>query len=352
MTPPAQPAAHRPRPRVAVYGAGSIGCRLGGALAPFADVTLIGRPAAMDTLRATGLTLTGGGRPPQRVAPDALRIATEPRAVEGADYVLVTVKSAATAQAAREMAAHLGPGTVVVSFQNGLRNPGVLADVLPGHTVLTGMVPYNVVQTGPGVFHQGSAGALMVDDHAEAAALAEVATAAGLPVRRRRDMREVQYAKLLMNLNNAVNALSGLPLREELGRRDYRGCLALCQTEALAAFRAAGIRPARLGPVPPSLTPGVLRLPDALFRRLAGAALRIDAHARSSTWEDLRRGRPTEIDSLQGEVVALAERHGVPAPANSRLIALIRQAEAAGPDNERTWSGPELLAELTAPHTA
>ncbi len=348
MTPPEQSAAHR-RPRVAVYGAGSIGCHLGGALAPFADVTLIGRPAAMDTLRSTGLTLTGGGRPARRVAPGGLRVATGPAGVAEAAYVLVTVKSADTVAAAREMGPHLAPGAVLASFQNGLRNPALLAASLAGHTVLTGMVPYNVVRTGPGAFHQGSAGALMVEDRPEAAALAALLGRAGLPVRVRADMREVQHAKLLMNLNNAVNALSGLPLREQLGQRAYRGCLALCQSEALAAFRAAGIRPARLGPVPPSLTPGVLRLPDAIFRRLAGASLRIDAHARSSTWEDLRRGRPTEIDSLQGEVVALAARHGVPAPANSRLITLIRLMEAAGPDRARTWGGPDLLAELTAP---
>jgi 2-dehydropantoate 2-reductase len=349
MTQPEPAAARRPPLRIAVYGAGSVGCHLGGALAPFADVTLIGRPAAMDTLRSAGLTLTGGGRPARHRPPGAVRLATEPDGVEGADYVLVTVKSAATATAAREMADHLGPDTVVVSFQNGLRNPGLLAATLVRHTVLAGMVPYNVLSTGPGAFHQGSAGALMVDDRPEAAGLVAALTEAGLPVQRRGDMREVQHAKLLMNLNNAINALSGLPLRDELGQRAYRACLALCQSEALAAFRAAGIRPARLTPIPAGLTPGLLKLPDALFRRVAGPTLRIDAQARSSTWEDLRRGRPTEIDSLQGEVVALAARHGLPAPANARLITLIRLMEAAGPEQARTWTGPELLAELAAP---
>ncbi len=349
MTSPEHRTARRSRPRIAVFGAGSIGCHLGGSLARVADVTLIGRPAAMETLRGAGLTLTGGGRPAQRVEPGELRLATTPEAVAGADFVLVTVKSAGTAAAAREMAAHLDPDAVVVSFQNGLRNPAVIATNLVRHTVLTGMVPYNVVGTGPGEFHQGTGGALMVDDSERAAPLVAALSAAGLSIRPRGDMREVQHGKLLMNLNNAVNALSGLPLREELGRRAYRACLALCQAEALAAFAAAGVRPARLGPLPPAMTPYVLRLPDALFRRLAAATLRIDEHARSSTWEDLQRGRPTEIDSLQGEVVALAARHGLPAPANSRLVTLIRLMEAAGPGQARTWSGPDLLAELCAP---
>ncbi|WP_269676127.1 2-dehydropantoate 2-reductase [Kitasatospora mediocidica] len=344
----------RRRLRIAVFGAGSIGCHLGGMLAATADVTLIGRPAAMAAIDADGLTVTGPG-PARRETRD-LTTAADPSAAAGADYVLVTVKSADTAAAARDLAPHLGPDTVVVSFQNGLRNPEVLAAALPAHRVLAGMVPYNVVRTGPAAFHQGSGGALMLatekgaEDGAEdgAEALADAARASGLQLELRADMPAVQATKLLMNLNNAVNALSGLPLREQVGQRAYRQCVARCQREGLAALRAAGVRPARLGPVPPGLMPRVLDLPDALFQRLAGASLRIDATARSSMWEDLQRGRPTEVDSLQGEIVALAERHGLTAPANARLIALVRDAEAAAPGTAPNWAGTALLAELTS----
>ncbi len=351
MIPPAHDAAppNGERPRVAVYGAGSIGCHLGGHLAATADVTLIGRADAMAAVAERGVTLTGGGRPARRTGPGSPRTAAGPEAVAGAGYVLVTVKSADTAAAARAMAPHLDPGAVVVSFQNGLRNPAVLAHALYGHTVLAGMVPYNVLRDGPGTFHQGSGGSLMLDDHPRAAPLVTALRAAGLPVQPRTDMHAVQHAKLLMNLNNAVNALSGLPLREQLGSRAYRLVLAACQSEALAAYAAAGVRPARLTAVPAAWTPALLRMPDAVFRRVAGPALRVDGRARSSTWEDLRRGRPTEIDDLQGAVVSLAARHALPAPANSRLVTLIRLAEAAGPDRARTWSGPDLLAEIAGP---
>lgn len=328
--------------RFAVLGAGSIGCHLGGHLvAAGHEVALIGRVAAMDVLRERGLTLSTSVRPPVHLTPDRLTPATGPEAAAGADYVLVTVKTAGTEAAAKELAPHLGPGAVVVSFQNGLHNPATLRAALPGHTVLAGMVPYNVVQSEPGTVHQGMPGTLMTEpDDTLFTAFRE----AGLAVEGRTDMSEVQHAKLLMNLNNAINALSGLPLRDQLGRRAYRRCLALCQREALAAYRAAGVAPARLGPTAPGVTPYVLGLPDALFRRVAAATLRIDAHARSSMWEDLQRGRPTEIDSLQGEIVALATAHGQSAPANARLITLVREAEST----QRTWTGPELYAELRA----
>ncbi|MGE7439203.1 2-dehydropantoate 2-reductase [Kitasatospora sp. NPDC001175] len=340
LTTPAQP-----RLRVAVFGAGSIGCHLGGMLAATAEVTLIGRPAAMAAIDADGLTLTGPGQARREIRD---LTTADPKAAAGADYVLVTVKSADTAAAARELAPHLGPDTVVVSFQNGLRNPDVLRSALPSHRVVAGMVPYNVVRTGPAAFHQGSGGALMLAADEGANALADAAGASGLLLELRPDMPAVQAAKLLMNLNNALNALSGLPLREQVGQRAYRLCLARCQREALAAFRATGVTPAKLGPVAPGLMPHVLGLPDALFHRLAGASLRIDAAARSSMWEDLQRARPTEIDSLQGEIVALAERQGLTAPANARLITLVREAETAAPGTARYWSGPALLAELAS----
>lgn len=348
--PEPQPAGSRSRLKIAVFGAGSIGCQLGGHLAAVADVTLIGRPAAVAVLEAEGVRLTGGGRTPVHLAAGAVRLATTADAAADADYVLVTVKSPATGEAAAQLAPHLRRDAVVVSFQNGLRNPRVLRTVLTGQPVLAGMVPYNVVQTAPATFHQGTSGVLMIEDRPKATPLAGALERAGLPTRTRRDMHEVHHAKLLMNLNNAINALSGLPLRDQLGQRAYRACLALCQTEALAAFRAGGIRPARLTAVPTVLLPRLLGLPDRIFHRLAASLLDIDDRARSSMWEDVRRGRRTEIDTLQGEIVALAARHECPAPANSHLITLIRRAEAAGPGEARRFTGPELLAELTRLH--
>ncbi|MGC0313761.1 2-dehydropantoate 2-reductase [Kitasatospora acidiphila] len=336
------------RPRIAVFGAGSVGCYLGGHLAAHADVTLIGRPSVLDAL-TDGLTLSGGDRPPRTVPPGAFTVATDAAAAAGADYVLVAVKSAATAAAAEELAQVLGERpAVVVSFQNGLHNPAVLRAALPRQTVLAGMVPYNVLQTVPGTFHRGTAGALMVQDEPAAAALVAALTASGLAARTAVDIEAIQRAKLLVNLNNAINALSGLPLREQLGQRAFRRCLALCQLEGLAAFRAAGLPVARLGPFPAPVTARVLGLPDRVFQRLAAASLRVDDQARSSMWEDLRRGRPTEIGSLQGEIVDLAAEHGLTAPANARLLELVRAAERAEPGHARQWSGAQLLAEVRA----
>ncbi len=268
---------------------------------------------------------------------------TTPAGAAEADLVLVTVKSAATEGAAEELADVLSPGTVVVSFQNGVRNGEVLRSRLTEQVVVTGMVPFNVLNRGAGVFHQGTEGALDVQRDAALAPYLKAFEQAGLPLAQHDDILPVQWAKLLLNLNNPINALSNLPLRDELSQRAYRRCLAAAQAETLGLLDAAGIRPAQLLAVPMHRFPAVLRMPDFLFRRLASKVLAVDPLARTSMWEDLEAGRTTEIDYLNGEVVRLAESLGRTAPVNARLVELIRAAET----DRRSWSGPDLLRELS-----
>ena len=166
---------------------------------------------------------------------------------------------------------------------------------------------------------------------------------AGVRLDERDDMQSVLWGKILLNLNNAVNALSGLPLREQLGQRAYRRCLALCIEETLTVMNAAGITPLQLAQVPPSRMPMLLSLPDWLFSRLAKRMLMIDPIARSSMWDDLQQGRVTEIDYLNGEIVRLAAANGRAVPVNVKVTALVKAAEQGG---RRDWSGSDLLREL------
>ena len=169
---------------------------------------------------------------------------------------------------------------------------------------------------------------------------------AGLPLTERTDMAAVQWAKLLLNLNNAINALANRPLKEELSQRAYRRCLALAQTEALRLLSSAGIQPAKLTPIPPAWIPRLLATPDAVFARLGGKMLAMDPLARSSMSDDLAAGRTTEVDWINGEVVRLAERLGQRAPVNAHLCAMVHAAESAG--TRPSWSGNDLLAALRA----
>ena len=328
---------------VLVMGAGAIGCFLGGSLQlAGASVTFVGRRRVLDDLRQHGLRLTDLDARDQTLAADALVLADSVPASAKPALVLLCVKSGATAEAAASLAKSLPPGTPVLSMQNGATNAETARRAAPALRVLAGMVPFNVAQLAPGHFHRGTTGALAAQDDPALAPWPAVFGAAGLTLELHPDLRGIQWAKLLLNLNNPVNALSGLPLRAELLDRDFRLCLAALQEEGLNALRAASIEPARLTSLPPAWVPSVLRLPTPLFRVLASRMLRIDANARSSMADDFALGRSTEIDALCGEVARLARAYGTSAPLNERMTSLVK----AWPANAKTYGGAELKRTL------
>ena len=347
--PPALPTAPG---SVLVMGAGSIGCWLGGRLqAAGAVVHFVGRPRMLAALAQQGLTLTDRDKGRAVLPADTLRLhasvpadlATSAHAPNGQAaplLVLLCVKSGATHAAAAELAVHLPTGTPVLCMQNGLGNAATAQAAAPHLTVLPAMVPYNVAELGPGHLHRGSAGQLAAQAHASLQPWLPALAAAGLALDLHADLAPVQWGKLLLNLNNSVNALSGLPLRAQLLDRDLRCCTAALVAEALSVLRRAGIQPTSLAPLPASWLPWMLRLPTPLFRLVAARMLRIDAQARSSMADDLARGRATEVDAINGEVMRLATRARTIAPRNARMGELVR----AWPEHKRPVKG-RLLRE-------
>jgi 2-dehydropantoate 2-reductase len=314
---------------IGVAGAGSIGCFVGGMLAAGGHrVALLARPRVIGDIEGNGLRLTSFEGFERTIASTALTLSEDPRVFSDAGVVLVTVKSADTAEIADVIGAHAPADAVIVSLQNGVGNVAVLREKLPERRVLAGMVPFNVIARGPAQFHRATSGDIAIerDDAGTAARL----SVPGLKMRATDNIAGVQWGKLLVNLNNALNALADLPLRQQLAQRAWRRLFADQMAEGLAAIRAEGIRPVSSTPVPAGWTPHLLRLPDAVFKLLLGGTMKIDPEARSSMWEDLQRGRRTEIDYLQGVITGIADRHGLEAPLSRRIVALIRSAEAAG----------------------
>lgn len=333
--------------RITVIGAGVVGCYLGGRLARHADVTLVGRPHVLDPIRAVGLTVESGEGVEDRlhVPAEALTLAETPVAVRRSDVVLVCTKAGSTASATAEFVHFLRPGSLVVGLQNGLHSADLIREGVDATPVIAGIIPFNVARTGPATYRRTSTGEIRIAEHPLAAPLLRVMEEADLRVRATDDIQAVLHGKVLLNMNNAVQALSGLPLRTELLDRDLRRCVALCQAEANRVFTAAGVVSRVPIAVPAGMLPAVMRLPTPVFRRLARAVMRVDADGTSSMNDDLVRGRPTEIDILQGEVVRMGRYLGVETPACAHMVELVHEAERAGPDR-RQWTGKALLAEL------
>jgi len=327
-----------------VMGAGAVGCYVGGCLAAAGvDVTFVGRQPVIDELSRHGLTVSDceGASHHIALAPRHLALAMPPDARPA--LVLLTVKSAATTEAANQLDKVLPAGTTIVSLQNGIGNADAAQQSAPMLRVLPGMVPYNIAQTAPATYHRGTAGRLAALDDAALRPWVDVFERAGIPIDLKRDLRPTQWGKLLINLNNAVNALSGLPLRDELMDRGFRRCFAALIDEGLDVLSAAGITPASVIAVPVDRLPTVLRLPNVLFRLVAARMLRIDPQARSSMADDLTRGRRTEIDALCGEVVRLARAHERAAPRNAKMVELL---DGGWPQQPQRLSSAALCREL------
>ena len=317
-------------PKVVVLGAGSVGCFIGGAwLATGVPVTFVGRPKLSKDTDEHGLTLSDYSGWQIRLGPGEVDYRCGPEALEGAEIIVLTVKSGDTLAAADDIAMQGTEGATVISFQNGVSNIEVLEQNLGGRfEVVRGMIPYNVAYLGNGHFHKGVAGNLYVEQRAATRTLADAIGSGPAALKLSDDMLGLAWGKLLINLNNAVNALSGRTLQDELKQRDYRRVFAASMREGLELLKRAEIEPATVGPISPHALPRIIDSPDWLFNSVFIKRWRIDAKARSSMADDLAAGHKTEVDYLNGELVRLAERLQRSAPVNRAIVGLVHEAEA------------------------
>jgi 2-dehydropantoate 2-reductase len=320
--------------RIVIAGAGSIGCYVGGALAlSGANVTLLARQRLAERLRSEGMRLTDLDGADRRVAFPGIAVETEPAAAfRQAGLILVTVKSGDTAEMASLIAAHAHKDALVLSLQNGVDNVPLLRSQLGQQSVIAGMVPFNVAQTQregeTPQFHRATSGKVVIDAGREA--VRRLLDVEGLGCVAHPDMASLAWSKLALNMNNALNALSGLPLRQQLSMRPWRLILAAQIAELLGVTRRAGLKLPPIEGVRPAMIPLILRLPDMLFRIVARSMLAIDPKATSSMAEDIAAGRKTEVNYLQGAVVRLAVSVGATAPIASAVTAAVDDLERTG----------------------
>ncbi len=315
--------------KIAIAGAGSIGCFVGGLLAAGGhDVTLLGRSRLLTDIESNGLSLTDFSGLAEHVPATQLKLTTDPKELGQADIVLVCVKTAGTAEIAGQIEDHAPANAPIISLQNGLEAAETLRALLRARPVRAGMVPFNVVPKGAGAYHRASSGEIVIESGS--GNLGQTLSVPGLPVIESDDIAAVQWGKLLFNLNNAPNALSGLTVQEMLLQRDWRRLMADQMAEALRVLKSAGIAARPPSPVPAPVIPWILRLPTGAFRRIAAQMLTIDPSARASMSYDLMQGRATEIGALQGRLIGIGKAQGVDTPVLSAVAARIAEAEAAG----------------------
>lgn len=295
---------------IAVMGAGAVGCYYGGMLARAGHaVTLIGRPPHVQAVQQHGLRLqatTFDEHVPLHASADA-------SAVQGADAVLFSVKSTHTEAAGASMQAHLAPGALVLCLQNGVDNAERLRAVLPGVAVAAAVVYVATEMAGPGHVRHHGRGDLVVEPSgaAPAQALVQALVAAGVPTVVSENVCGALWAKLILNCAyNAVSAVAQLPYGRTVAGAGVQDVMRDVVAECLAVAQAEGVQVA-----------------GDVHAAVAGLAGSMPTQS-SSTAQDLARGKPTEIDYLNGLIVRRGEALGVATPANRVLWALVKLLES------------------------
>lgn len=300
-------------PRVAVMGAGALGCFFGGKLARAgAQVTLIGRAATVEAIKRTGLLLESNGTT-EKVRVDAV---TYPGGARGAGLVLVCVKSGDTAEAAEALAPHLDESALLVSLQNGVGNVERI-HAATGRPVIAGLVYIGTNMPAPSyVRHSGGdrivLGAIKGGgaDEALVREAAAIFRRVGINADVSADIEAGLWHKLMLNCAyNAICALTGKPYGEMGAVPDIRAIMQQAAQEVIALARHKGAA------IPADVFDGLFTMTHSMPQQM------------SSTAQDLAKGRATEIDYLNGYVARESEALGLAAPVNRMLNALVKLRE-------------------------
>ena len=293
--------------KFAVMGAGAVGCYYGGMLARAGhDVVLVARPQHVQAITSAGLRLQTQTFDEQI----DLQASLDASAVRGTDVVLLCVKSSDTEAAGRLMVPYLRADALVMCLQNGVDNADRLRAVLPGHTVSAAVVYVATEMAGPGHVRHHGRGDLVVEPSAVATGAVQAMVAAGVPTEVSSNVRGALWAKLVLNCAyNAVSAIAQLPYGKTVAGVGVQDVMRDVVAECLAVAKADGVQVA--GDV------------HAAVAKLAGSM----PSQLSSTAQDLARGKPTEIDFLNGFIVQRGQALGIATPANRVLWALVKLLE-------------------------
>ena len=293
--------------KVAVMGAGAVGCYFGAMLARAGHaVTLIGRPQHVEAVNRRGLYLDSKSF--QEHVP--MSASTDAAVVAGSDVVLFCVKSSDTEAAGRQIAPHLGEKTVLLTLQNGVDNAERLQAALP-QEVIPAVVYVATEMAGAGHVKHHGRGDLVIGASASSEAIAAELIAADVPVTVSDNANGELWVKLIVNCAyNAISAISRMPYGQMVEGDGVPAVMDDVVMECLAVAKAAGV-----------IVPGDVRVS---VPGIAGAM----KEQFSSTAQDLMRGKPTEIDHLNGYVVRKGAALGVPTPVNRVLHSLVKLLES------------------------
>ena len=315
-----------------------MGSLVGGLLsAAGEEVTLVGRGEHVRRINESGLRLSGVGK--DRILHPKAATSLEERP----DLLLMATKTQDLAEACREVAPLVSEETPVITMQNGVRCDEIARDFFRPQQIIGCVVFFSASYLEPGEVRWQVRGHLIIGDpfvpDPERLRRVREVLKKALPVRISRDIRASRWTKLIFNLNNALPAITGLPMQHIYFSPDTAAIPLRMMREGMEVAHRAGFELDFSLPALAMRT--MVRLPEAVPRRILGVLGRTPVGREpifGSTWQSIRRGARTEVDYLNGEVVRLGRKMGLDTPYNERVVELVHEVERKG-----EFLSPEML---------
>lgn len=327
------------KPEIAVIGAGAIGSLVGGILARAGeDVTLVGNTAHVEAVRRDGLKVSG--------AAGNFTVSVKATAVLDfrPDIVFIAVKNQDVEETCREIETYIDNAPVVM-MQNGVSGAEMAAAFFKRADIVSCILILNASFLAPGEVNYVKQNPIVIGKAftENDAAVSRIQKLLNLvaPTRISPAVTDAQWTKLFINaMSNALDGMTGLSQGEYIRYPQMSRIGVSILQEALQLMNAAGIEPVSLPGFPLFFFKLMLRMPPTLAARLLRLTIKLkgDESIRTSTLQSLLKGKPTEIDYLNGEFVRLGRQLSLPAPINLNVVKLIHEIERTG----RFFSPDEL----------
>ena len=330
--------------KYAVIGLGAVGSIIGGLLAKSGEeVILIGKSNQVEEIRKKGIKINGLNN---LIHVDNVEVSTDLSLVSDSDIIIICVKSQDTQNLAEELKKFIRKSTIIISLQNGVRNSRILKEVT-GNTVFSGIILFNALYNKPGDVTLTLKGGLILETSSlykeRIEGFIKVFNKYKIESTLETNIQGFLWSKLVVNLQNAVTALTGQTIKDSIVDKDSRAIIIATMKEGLDILQKSKIPYKTLPDIDPKITIRRLKILNSVLLKLGSRILKLNETARSSMWQSLYRGRPTEIDYINGEITDLAKKNDLKAPINKKLIELIKEAEK----NNKTKSyEPAKLKEI------
>lgn len=314
--------------KFAVIGLGAIGSIIGGLLTKSGeDVVLIGKKNQVEAINKNGIKIDGINK---SIIVENVQASTDFPLLSNVDVVLICVKSQDTQNLANDLKKFVNKSALLISLQNGVRNLKILRDTT-GNKAVSGVLLINAFYIRPGEVELTIKGGLLLEaddsSYDKVNCLVNSLKKEGLKSKIVDDIEGYAWSKLIVNLQNALTALTGQTVRESIIDKDSRAMSVATMKEGLYVLEKSGII---LKTLPDFAHRKIIRrlsLYNSTLLKIGVRLMKIKGNARTSMWQSLSRGKPTEIDYINGEIVTLARKKNLKAPINTKLVELVKEAE-------------------------